>query len=197
MTQEIRTEDCVAAIIAKTGTKAPWKRTAKYRANLPWNNYSGMYRKNQVPDIDGVCYCREFVNKKDPNKIAFVWAVEDKVIEIRILEPKANCKNLYTSLSEADYKTSNYDDLYKDEYDFCNDLETAPFIKLPEDNWEELEGDDAYEEQDFENWEVDSITDTEITMHHGGDWQECLTVTYRLMSDDKFYYDPKSVKVTD
>ena len=166
---EVRTKDCVEAIIAFTGEKKNWKRVAKYRGDdvREYENFG-----DSIEDRNKTFWIREFINEKDPDTIAFVWSVEDKVIEVRVLQKGGDPKDLFKD---------HYGSLYlKEDGDH---IATTPMVKE----------DELWERQDFENHDVVRFDGNIVVIRHGGDWQEPLQVDYRLMSDGKLYHIHNSI----
>lgn len=172
---EVRTTDCVAAI-KKTRpgdlafSKIDWKRTHKYRAEDPRDDFDA-----KLPDFDKECWLREFVSstddKQNPETIAFVWSIEDRIVEVRILQRGGNAKDCFEIHP------------YNGCTNFKNDNQPVTAILVKNE-------DGDFESQDFENYELRSCNGNEAVIWHGGDWQEPKTTTYRLMSDGKFYFKP-------
>jgi hypothetical protein len=158
---KVQTADCVAAILA-AGHKAAWKRSAKYRTEDP---------RELCPDWGRDCWLREFVNKTD-NRIAFVWAFEDQILEVRVLTPAANARSAVTTKDGRKELVAS--------------PATVPMVKG---------GDGGWEEQDFENFEITFVEPGVVVVIHGGDWQEPMDVEYRMMSDGNLYYNPKTATV--
>lgn len=160
----ISTKNCVAAIVANTGAKQPWKRRSKNRVFfiIPGK---GVFSE--------ICYLREFTNDKEPEKIAFVWATEHEVVEVRVLTKE---KDANQALEE-----DRGDRFLRDDYQVA----TVPIYKNEE-------GEE--EDQDCENFIVKMVYENIIVAHFGGDWQDPIKASFRLMSDKKLYVDFSSVE---
>jgi hypothetical protein len=165
---KITTKDCVD-YLGEQGFLGKWKRSAKYYSKFTFIEEKSM---------DELTIMREFTCVDYPNKIAFVIATKDRIISAKVLEPKGNVSELFET---DEYRRIKDNPIT--ECRLCSDW-IVPMIKVDEE-------DGDYEKQDFENYEIESMTDTTVTLSHGGDWQEPLTVEYRYMSDGCLYYNPR------
>lgn len=180
----INTRTCVEEII-KTLPSKLWKRKSKRRAPMmPW---SLSVKEPAFSDLsNGMLWLREFVSVDHPGMTAFVWANQEKIIHLKFL----------TELKEAKSKFYQRKDLGKpyfwcidDEFDDKTPEFCTPVVILSAD----MSGDeeDVFERLDMENYEVLKFHSDgcRVDMEHGGDWQEPMRVTYRLMSDGNFYLE--------
>lgn len=171
----ISTKLCTAAIVGVTGENLPWKRYSKNKVSLPY-----------VPEKNfgfGICILREFHNIKEPNKIAFVWASEHEILEVRVL--------LEVEDANEALETGRYGTFIKEEYNAYDMIATVPLVKEPSMPGMPAGGE---EDQDGENFEIQKVESNRITAFFGGDWQEPITAEFRLMSDNKFYIDFKTIQ---
>jgi hypothetical protein len=166
----METKDCVNAIVnAYPNMGNKWKRRAKYQV---------------VHDSDWCTpvWMREFTTADAPDHTAFVWSDDSKIIDVRVLTPRNDIKNLFVR------EVTNYGvHIYFTEQSDESVDRIAPLVKCEDD----------YEPLDFENYEVIGLTNNTVTLNHGGDWQEPMMVTYRYMSDGNLYHIHSSIACAD
>ena len=115
---------------------------------------------------------RRFENKAT-GLIMLVKSSEDMIYSVEEgLQPITNIKEHIRTLLNQGY---GYYDL---QYQLFNDVDNWPIITLP-DPYEE---DNIEEPLDMENFEWLSLTDNEIQIACGGDWQEPYTLVIQLIN---------------
>jgi len=110
---------------------------------------------------------RTFENKETGNVVKVISS--DTTI-FNILEDKPKITNLKSFLKQSLEKVDNV--FYDLHYEVFDDVV----------NWPQVDIDDELEPLDMENFEWLSINDDEIIIACGGDWQEPLTLTIKVIN---------------
>jgi hypothetical protein len=88
---------------------------------------------------------------------------------------------------------SNGFDFYELQYELFGDVKNWPIAALPSfedsgeldrEDYDDMVSDMGEEPQDMENFEWNSITEDELVISCGGDWQRPMKITMNLINDE-------------
>jgi hypothetical protein len=176
---KITTEDCVKAII-----KHFYDQDLPDTSLLSPKNWKRLSKTGSGDNIT-----RTFENKSN-GTVVKVMSTETKILHIAPGKPKiTNLKaflrdNLINAPEE--FWNVHYDIFGEDEVVNWPQINPSDFLNEPGINRELYpeydDEDDLKEPQDMENFEWLSVTDEELVIACGGDWQEPLKITMKIVN---------------